>query len=88
MAQLEVPFAVRRLSSPFVFNMYNQLIQTLQVDTLRIQRSVDNFILHGIYDVDCRWSEPFVGEYRQLSNLARDHSCFMGLSMSFLACVH
>jgi hypothetical protein len=69
--------------------MSNQLIHiTLQVDTLRIQRGVDDFILDSIYDVDCRRSEPSVGEYCQLSDLAHDHGYIMGLFVSFIVCVY
>lgn len=38
-------------------------IITLQVDTLCIQCSVDDYVLDGIYDVDCRRSDPFAGEH-------------------------
>ena len=81
MAQLEVPFAVRRVSSPHVRSA-NTII--LQVDTLRIQCGVDDFILDSIHDVDRRRSEPFAGEYSQLGDLAHDHGYIMGLFMSFI----
>lgn len=80
MAQFEVPFAVRKVSSPHV--PANAII--LQVDTLRIQCGVDDVILDSIHDVDCRWSESFAGEYSQLGDLAHDHGYIMGLSMSFI----